>query len=95
MTLVCPCVCVIPSIRLSVRPRDLVSATPPTSFIGLLEIDHLFGKELFIQFTVNVFRGRLSNFVCVFLFGTEGEMWDGIVLISDHCLSINFEQQHR
>ena len=27
-----------------------------------------FGKELIIQFTVRVFRGRLSNFVCVLLF---------------------------
>ena len=27
--------------------------------------DHLFGKELFIRFTVRVFRERLSNFVCV------------------------------
>ena len=28
---------------------------------------HLFGKELFIRFTMRVFRGRLSNFVCVLL----------------------------
>ena len=29
--------------------------------------DHLFGRELFIRFTVHVFRGRLSDFVCVLL----------------------------
>ena len=29
--------------------------------------DHLFGKEQFIQFTVHVFHGHLSNFVCVLL----------------------------
>ena len=28
---------------------------------------HLLGKELFIRFTVRVFRDRLSNFVCVLL----------------------------
>ena len=27
----------------------------------------LFGKELFIRLTVRVFRGCLSNFVCVLL----------------------------
>ena len=29
--------------------------------------DQLFGKELFIRFTVRVFRGRLSNLMCVLL----------------------------
>ena len=29
--------------------------------------DHMFGKRLFIRFTVRVFRGRLSNFMCVLL----------------------------
>ena len=29
--------------------------------------DHLFGKKLFIRFTVRAFRGRWSNFVCVLL----------------------------
>ena len=39
---------------------------------GLLN-DPLFGKELFIRFTVDVFHGRLS--VCVyFAFGFEGGM---------------------
>ena len=27
----------------------------------------LFGKELFIRFSVRAFRGRLSNFVCILL----------------------------
>ena len=50
---------------------------------------HLFGKELFIRFTVHVFRERLSICVCPsFPFGFEGGMWD--VLIPDHCLSIYF-----
>ena len=51
--------------------------------------DHLFEKELFIQFNVGVFRGHWS--VCVyasFPFGFEGGMWDLVVLLSDHCLSI-------
>ena len=29
--------------------------------------DHLFGKELFIRFTMCVFRGHLSNFMCFLL----------------------------
>ena len=39
---------------------------------------------------VYVFRMRSSNFVCVllYLFGVEGGMWDVIVFIPDHCLSI-------
>ena len=42
--------------------------------------------------TVRVFRGRLSNFVCVLLsrFCIEGRMWNVIVLIPDHCLSVYF-----
>ena len=44
----------------------------------------MFGKELFIQFTVCVFRRRLSNFVCPsFPFWVEGRMWNVIVLIPD------------
>ena len=47
----------------------------------------MFGKELFIRFTVHVFRERLSICVCVFfLFGFEGGLWDLIVYVSDHCL---------
>ena len=50
---------------------------------------HLFGKQLFIWFTVRVFR--VSIFVCPsFPFGLLGGMWDVIVLIPDHCLSIYF-----
>ena len=38
-----------------------------------------------------VFRKRLSIFVCLsFPFGFEGGMWDLIILIPDHCLSIYF-----
>ena len=51
--------------------------------------DHLFGKELFIRFTVSVFRGRLSKLMCSsFSFGTVCRTWVVIVLIIDHCLSI-------
>ena len=40
---------------------------------------------------VRVFRGIRSNFVCSsFPFGIEGELWDEIVLIPDHCLFIYF-----
>ena len=49
--------------------------------------DHLFGKELFIQFTVRVFRNHLY-FSCVyhsFPFGFEGRMCDLVVLNPDHC----------
>ena len=35
--------------------------------LQLVLSDHLFGEELFIWFTVHVFRGRLSNFVYVLL----------------------------
>ena len=46
------------------------------------------GKELFIRFTMCVFREPLSVNVCSsFPFGFEGGIWDLIVLISDHCLS--------
>ena len=44
---------------------------------------------MFIHLTVCVFCGCLSNFVCPsFPFGIKGGMWDVIVLIPDHCLSI-------
>ena len=37
---------------------------------------------------VRVFRERLSICECAsFPFGTESELWDLIVLVSDHCLS--------
>ena len=48
-------------------------------------------KELFIRFTVYVFRERLSICVCPsFPFDFEGGMWDLIAVIPDHCLSIYF-----
>ena len=50
-----------------------------------------FGKELFIRFTVCVFRERLSVCECAsFSFSFEGKMWDLIVSVSDHCFSIYF-----
>ena len=49
--------------------------------------DHLFGKELFIRFTVGYFA-NVYEFVCAsFHFGFEGGMWDLNVVISDHCIS--------
>ena len=41
---------------------------------------------------MRVFRGLWSDFVCALLlfFGTEGGMWDVIVLIPDYCLSIYY-----
>ena len=53
--------------------------------------DHLFGKELFIRFTVRDFRERLSMCVCVcpsFFFVFAGGMWGMIVFIPYTCLSI-------
>ena len=51
--------------------------------------DHLFGKGLFIRFTVRVFRERLSVCVCVsYPFGFEGGMWN--MITSDHFLSFYF-----
>ena len=53
--------------------------------------DHLFGKELFIRFTARAFRKLLSIYVfCSFPFGSEGRIWDLIVLLPDHCLSFYF-----
>ena len=53
--------------------------------LGLLN-DQLFKKALFIQFTMRVFRERLSVFVCPsFPFDVEGGIWDLIVLIPDNC----------
>ena len=47
----------------------------------------LFGKELFIRFTV--FRELLSVFVCIsFPFGFEG-MWELLVLVPANCLCFN------
>ena len=51
----------------------------------------MLGKELFLWFTVRVFRDRLS--VCMFAsfpYGFEGCIWDLIVFIPDHRLSFYF-----
>ena len=50
------------------------------------------GKKLFIQFTLRVrFVNVIKFCVChSFPFGILGGMWDMIVLIPDHCLSIYF-----
>ena len=54
--------------------------------------DHLFGKELFIRFTASAFRKLLSVYVfSYFPFGFEGRMWDPIVSVPDHCLSLYFK----
>ena len=54
--------------------------------------DHLFGKELFIRFTVRAFCKLLSNFVCFLLSLLDLRVRCGgvILLIPDHCLSIYF-----
>ena len=52
-------------------------------------------KELFIRFTVRVFRERCVINLCVCLsisFGYDGWMWDLIELITDHCLSFYFSR---
>ena len=63
---------------------------PPPLFLRLWN-NHLFGKELFIWFTVHVFRKRLL--ICVyasFAFRVESGMSDLIVLVPDHCPSLYF-----
>ena len=53
--------------------------------------DHLFGKELFIRFTASAFRKLPSIYVfSYFPFGFEGRIWDLIVSVPDHCLSLYF-----
>ena len=53
--------------------------------------DHLFRKELFIRFTASAFRKLPSIYVfSYFPFGFEGMMWDLIVSVPDHCLSLYF-----
>ena len=47
----------------------------------------MFGKELFIQCTVNVFRDCLSVCVCAsFPYGFLGGMWDLTLLVPDYCI---------
>ena len=51
----------------------------------------MFGKELFIHFTVLFFRARYQFYVCPFYpLGFEGWMWYLIVLFPDYCLSVYF-----
>ena len=53
---------------------------------SIRELTHrLFEKELFLRFTVRVFRERLPFFVCVFF-----SLLVLILLIPDHCISIYF-----
>ena len=63
-----------------------------TYFINFRKLnDHLFGKELLIQFTTSAFRKLLSVYVFdYFPFGFEGRMWDLIVSFPDHCSSFYF-----
>ena len=51
--------------------------------------DHLFGKEMFIQFTMPVFCEHLSVSVRVsFPFGFGDWMWNlTVFIVLDHCLS--------
>ena len=68
-----------------------------TYFVNLkLLNDHLFGKELFIQFTTSAFRKLLSIYVfSYFSFGFEDMMWDLIVSVPDHCLSFYFTTHYQ
>ena len=44
-----------------------------------------------MRLNVRIFRGRLSNFVCVLaLLVLRGRMWGVIAVIPDHCLSFYF-----
>ena len=60
-----------------------------TYFVNFRKLnDRLFGKELFIRFTVSAFRKLLSVYVfSYFPFGFESRIWDLIVSVPDHCLS--------
>ena len=61
-----------------------------TYFVNVRQLnDHLFEKELFIRFTASVFRKLPSVYVfSYFPFGFEGRMWDLIVSVPHHCLSV-------
>ena len=61
-------------------------------FRPLFEMGPVFGRELFIRFTVLALREHLSICVCASCpFKFEGWVWNWIVLISYHCLSFYFE----
>ena len=63
-----------------------------TYFVNFRKLnDHLFGEELFIRFTTSDFRKLPSIYVFnYFPFGFEGRMWDLIVSVPGHCLSLYF-----
>ena len=67
-----------------------------TYFINFRSLnDHLPGKELFIRFTASAFPKLLSIYVfSYFPFGFEGRMWDLIVSVPEHCLSLYFIPDH-
>ena len=50
----------------------------------------MFGKKLLIGFTVRVFLERFIIFCMFFPFRCEGGMWDLIVVVPDHCLSLYY-----
>ena len=52
--------------------------------------EQLFGKELFIRFTVRAFPKLLSMYAfSYFPFGFDGRIWD-LISLPDHCLSFYF-----
>ena len=63
-----------------------------TYFVKFRQLnDHLFGKELFIRSAASAFRKLPSVYVfSYFPFDFEGRMWDLIVSVPDHCLSVYF-----
>ena len=65
-----------------------------TYFVNFRKLNdhlHVFGKELFIQFTANAFRKlRSIDVFSYFPFGFEGGMWDLIVSVPDHCFAFYF-----
>ena len=59
--------------------------------VRIAEWPPVWERELFIRFTVRVFRERLAVCMCAsFPFVFEGEIWDLTVLVIDYCLSIYF-----
>ena len=55
--------------------------------------DYLSGKELFIHLTASPFRKLLSIYVfSYFPFDFEGRIWNLIVSVPDHCLSVHVDK---
>ena len=72
------------------NPIQILSLTYARAVMRFSQ-DDLFGKELFIRFTVSAFRKLLSVYVfSYFPFAFEGRVWDLIVSVPDHCLSFYF-----